>query len=491
MKEFFLDCLNGAKCIEDILISSFGCIANEFNSKKEKSYCPEEYKEIQEIISAFFEQESYEPVHAMSNLKKRLKEMFLKKEFLFDDYYCIIRTIDANYHLPNYRINMGFSNYYRYSSLSNILKEPDVFLIPKFNMSYVNQFENYLINLTNPKNLKAAFRKKMEFDKNHINSYLKNVIFVEKKDIGNCKLNIFEYINDKLKKNNFITNIINKKTINFLIQPITNEKIANIFDIKNDDRFFWIEGIDKTREEKIAELYIKTIQDSLNKDVDFIVFPEMFLSEHIFEKVVEFLMRNNSNKYQVYILGSVWKDCSNKTIIIDSDGELIYEQYKKVAFEKNGIAEKLLDDNSIINILDFPNLIRLNTFICREIVDDKMMSIPKILESNLIIAPSFSESLNMDYLVKGLASNYFCTTIMANSCSARYDVQAIQNNKEIGFICQPAKRNRRSDCEEIYYNFEQKCEKCNYNCLGYSVTLNLNDVADYSNPTFNTIITKN
>ena len=184
----------------------------------------------------------------------------------------------------------------------------------------------------------------------------------------------------------------------------------------------------------------------------------------------------------------MWTDYSNKTIIMDSCGDFICEQYKKVAFEHENLTEKLMDNDLTINLLDFPDLIRLNAFICREITDDKMMSIPKMLESNLIIAPSYSGSLNMDYLAKGLASNYFCTTIMANSCSPRYDNKAIENKKEVGFVCQPAKKHNRSECEEIYYKFEKKCENCDYNCSGYLVTLNFNDANDYRNPTFKTTI---
>ena len=177
-------------------------------------------------------------------------------------------------------------------------------------------------------------------------------------------------------------------------------------------------------------------------------------------------------------------------VLITSDGEVIYEQYKKIPFEKGKLEEKLLKDDNVINIMDFFGIGRINTFICRDITDDKLMSIPKIVGTNLIITPAYTQSLNMKQIAKSLAANNICTTILANSCSARYDLSCIKQEKEIGFICQHLKKGTESDCKVLNYKFDEQCQECDFNCYGFLVEIKYDEVLSSQEKTFATKIIK-
>lgn len=491
MSNDFVEYLNRVICIEDIVVLAYASIYNDFSATKINKYRPENHKEIQEYISMYFELKTYNS-SAINLLKENLKNLNFKKVFSFEDYYCIIETIDSNYEYTPCVPTSNFNTFKVYSSLSKIYDEPYVFLIPKVKKSYTSIFNDTLIKEEKHLgNKKTGFREKKPYDRNNINAYLNNLSLLHMNDILNRKLIVHEY--NKNYYNNFYQKILDKKTIEIVTVPLTNKKIQDILEIEEDEQNFWINGMIEEHEAMILDTYLSIIKLYNDSNVDFIIFPEMFLTENILKQIQEHLKVNDNNKMQIYILGTIWSGFSNKVIVMTSDGEYIFSQYKTVPFDTpSHKAEKLIQKETPykIHLIDFPDLARVNTFICREIEDDALMTIPKKLESNIVFTPTFSASLDMKTCPMHLASNYHCLTIISNACSARYNLDVVKKHKAIGFICQPCKKDTESSYKIIDYNFNEHCINCKDKCTGFKISIKFGELDSTNDKTYCTKIEK-
>ena len=491
MNKNFLELCNKITSIEDLVILSYSFLYTEFSSTNVHKYNPNENRDIQEIISVFFERSSYDYDGAIIELTENISELGKRRKFNFNDFYSIITSIDRHYKYVPKVSGMDFNTFNDYITLSESFEDYDIMLLPRPGKTFIDEFNKTLKeHEKNESKQKSGLRKCLPYNNNNINAYLKNLLLINKNDVNSNQLVVHEYIESKYNKTLFINNILNRKSIKLVLVPVTKKCLDEIFDIDNDGSFFWIKGIKSSEEEKIVKLYITIIDKYRSADVDFIVFPELFLTENILNAVQNYLLESESERLQFFILGSMWEDYKNKTVVMTSDGEYICDQLKQIPFTFNNLEEKLINDNSIINILDFPNFARINIFICRDITDDKLMSIPKQIGTNLIIAPSYSSSLNMKGIAKNLASNYYCTTIMVNSCSAKFNDSSVNNRRNLGFVCQPLKNGTESDNKVIEYKFDKKCNLCNYDCLGYTVEIMFNELYNQNEKTFNTVIKK-
>lgn len=478
MNEEFFQYLKQAVCIEDVLVLAYASIYTEFCAAKVNNYKPENHKEIQEAISMYFELRVFN-TSAIELLKDSLISLNAKKGFSFEDYYCIIEFIDLNYEYNPYVPTLSFNSFKTYSSLSKIYDEPYVYLIPKVKNSYVSVFNNLLcVKENQPDNKKTVLRSTKPYDRNSINSYLSNLILIHKDDISNRKIIVHEY--NKNFNNDFCQQILDRKSIEVVTVPLIHQQIRNILNISEDEKYFWISGMREEFEPIILNTYLDIIRTYKNTKVDFIIFPEMFLSENILKRIQEYLLMNDNNdKLQIYILGTIWSDFSNKAVAITSEGEYIFSQYKTIPFDNPDHKEEKLNQKEHpckIHLIDFPDFARINTFICREIEDDALTKIPKQLESNIVFSPAFSQSLDMKTCPTHLASNYHCLTIVSNACSARYSSKAVEEHKSIGFLCQPSKKGTYSSCKTIDYCFTDNCKNCKNDCKGITISIKFDEI---------------
>lgn len=501
MSNYLIEYFDNIKSIEDLVLISYACIFEEFEATKVRKYYSiknrdKHIKEIEKYIYEYYEEEITIGYKAFQKLMDNLKLAVKKYTFGFNEYYCIIKTIDTNYEYKSRNFTLSFSSIRSFKSLSTISCDPDIFILPRMARTYNDIFNDNLISYERKNKYnknKAGLRPRYEYDENSINSKLQNFIIIHKKEISNNSLIVHELIANSKSVNDFKNKIIQNGKIKICIVPLSNFNINNMFSIGEDESSFWIEEMNPSFESDITQRYIDAIDRYKRCNIDFLVFPEMLLSDKILTNIKEYLKNNETVNQQIYILGSMWSkdDFSNKTVVMLSNGEIIFEQYKKTAFKLNGKDEKILYYDKKIHILDIHGVARMNVFICKDVTDGALMSLPMIIDSNLIIAPSFSPSLNMDCNIQALASGYHCTTVLANSCSCLFDEYAIENNKEIGFICQPAKNNTKSYFSIVHYKFDKKCEECKNFCTGYIVELNFSKIDKKGEiMTFETIINR-
>ena len=490
LNEQFLSFCNRATCIEDIAVVCFGLIYDRMTDKTDRLSTKRSNKE-QEIITfvkTYTELFKIDEFSANKYLKNEVLPLIKEQPIDEIDLYWLIKTVDRYYDYQCISNNGSFSTFKKYSSLSKIVDDPLFVLLPRQKNTYISFFDEVLKKNDNISH--RGLRKKEPYDHSHINAELENFILLNQKDLMH-KINIIEFNEGNGEVYGFLERIRKKHTIKCVTIPLTNESYDKIFDLKKDSTYFWIDGIKANIQPKILKEYMHVIDYYKDKDIDFIIFPELFLSSEIQNKLSDYLINSDEERnFQIYILGSKWEHFSNKAVLMTSEGEIVCEQYKNSPFELDGLTEKLDKGDNNIYVLDFQNCFRMNTFICKDIIDGNMISFVKRLESELLFAPSYSRSLNMKAEIEALAKNRHCTTIMSNSCSARYKPNSIENNDAIGFVCQPKKNEKdEGDNKTNEYRICEECKACNYNCLGHLITIDFGRI-EPGEKTFKTIIQK-
>ncbi len=252
--------------------------------------------------------------------------------------------------------------------------------------------------------------------------------------------------------------------------------INEIFDIKyTKEKNFYIEKMFPLKEKMLLERYIVFL-NSIDTDIDFLILPEMLMTEHIFNNIKNIIIEK---KIKFMFCGSIWKDNNNICTVL-YEGETVFSYNKKVpfelkynrnqlqsvikkcsdkqqrevledilkthSFENNNyvIFREKLEKNDDLHIIDINTFGRVSTFICRDIDNDSFINVSKLLLNDFIILPACSPSMDLCNNAVHLAERYHSTTIMCNTCSAlchnkRELTENIKKEKAIGFIITPSK----------------------------------------------------
>ena len=299
-----------------------------------------------------------------------------------------------------------------------------------------------------------------------INSRLHNYIIK-----SDCSMEyppeIFELADDK----RFSTKIMKNGRIKIGIFPLTNICLDKLLNVLTDSDYFWIDNMHEKYEDFLCGRYLEAIKICIEHDIDIAVFPEMLLSNKILEAVKGFLKAQYDCATRFYILGTIWENGCNKAVIVNQNGELIFEQHKKTPFIYEGREERLSYSDKTINIIDIDDIGRLFTLVCKDGDHDNLLNCIREFYGHMIILPSFSPSLDMKSASDELASRYWCSTIMVNSCSALCsdDKKASKlffEEEKIGYISLPAKTKNERVYHNIFYRFSEKCQDCDTLCSG-------------------------
>ena len=252
--------------------------------------------------------------------------------------------------------------------------------------------------------------------------------------------------------------------------------INEIFDIKyTKEKNFYIEKMFPLKEKMLLERYIVFL-NSIDTDIDFLILPEMLMTEHIFNNIKNIIIEK---KIKFMFCGSIWKDNNNICTVL-YEGKTVFSYNKKVpfelkynrnqlqsvikkcsdkqqrevledilkthSFENNNyvIFREKLEKNDDLHIIDINTFGRVSTFICRDIDNDSFINVSKLLLNDFIILPACSPSMDLCNNAVHLAERYHSTTIMCNTCSAlchnkRELTENIKKEKAIGFIITPSK----------------------------------------------------
>ncbi|XMB72252.1 hypothetical protein RJI07_09120 [Mycoplasmatota bacterium WC30] len=393
----------------------------------------------------------------------------MKEDFLLASLHVVSNRYKQKYNLtileiPTIKINKTLNPL-------NTLYKNKYLVYPKFEQTFVD-----IINQL----IEGELRKRSF--KNPINEDLNNYVIVKNSELKDFKYRVISY-NDM----RYIKNLTSDKKIQFTFVPFIKEKFREYFEVDENLKTGDFSVIGPLNEEKNSELlerYKKTLYEVYNSGVypEFVIFPEMILTDDIVYNLPKIIEGLDLKKSSLILAGTHWKDNKNTAYLYNHKGSLIASQNKYFAFDyKTKAGYKMVErinnsnDDHILNILDIEGIGRIAIFICKDLKSDEYLNLLRLVNVDMVFAPSYSESNDVLSEVNNLAENYLCTTVFLNACSS--------GKKDIGRIVLPNKTTELPNSKEKTVRssetrkIERKdCRDCTSFCEGIDFTLDLKEI---------------
>lgn len=383
----------------------------------------------------------------LERLKIQLREQFrnnlLINENVISQCIQIIIWIDNNWE-PEYESDGIFA----YESLNNQFNDK-IRIIPRMN----NRVDGFSGMFTDEKGLEA-FRKDYPVRKVFYDNIVCRYIILDENFLKGYDVQIHHLGHE----NAFVRKIRDKQTLSFAIFPVLNVDLSEYFQLNKFEAekrdYFEIDGMLPDKEKMLKQRYNEIFKSCDSEDIDFLVFPEMLMTEGIFEE----LQRNKKENWIVF-WGSIWKNMTNRCVVT-SGRQTILSYDKKIGFElkenKRVYLEHLKERMKKVPyaVLDIEEIGRVGVCICRDLTFQEVSNLHACLETNILIVPAFSESMDVYAGAEELAKKEKCIVVLANSCSACYNKKHKGTvPTDLGFLVVPAKKgNTRSVYKEVYGN---------------------------------------
>lgn len=226
-------------------------------------------------------------------------------------------------------------------------------------------------------------------------------------------------------------------------------------------------------EEDLKSRYENICSRCENEDIDFLVFPEMLMTENIISSIKKDYKRRSP---RIIINGSIWKDFVNKTVITDGRGENIFYYCKKepFKFQKDDREYKeCLDQskNRQYSVMEIEGLGRIGIGICKDLINEEVKLFHKYIGTDMLIIPAYTKSMDLQASAEELSQEYNCVVVVANACSALDEAEDLVSNRRIGFITLPAKRDAVRSSIIVRYIQNECIKKCKDRCVGKKIII--------------------
>lgn len=305
---------------------------------------------------------------------------------------------------------------------------------------------------------------------NPINEHLENYVIVKKTDLKDFEYKVITYNDMK-----YVTNLREDKKLTIAFVPFIKEKISKYFEIDEDTKkgFFEVKGV---KSEKLGlELenrYFQSLKSVLEdeRSPELILFPEMILTNQIILKLPKFLKDMRIKRSVLILAGTLWENNTNTAFLYNHKGDLVAKQDKYHAFEytkadKYRMVEKIRSVGPHkLNILDVKNIGRIAIFICRDMKHHEYLSLLRLIDVDILLAPSYSDSNDVLSEVDNLTENNHTTVIFLNACSS--------NKEVIGKINLPSKEGTNRVTKPVLIK-NDICSSCSEFCNGVVFELDL------------------
>lgn len=391
---------------------------------------------------------------------------FLKREVNAEKCYAIVKYVDDLVEVEFTGHLLESSDVIEYSQLNKLYGD-DVCIVPKVKDNF---FLKKAAQMRSTDNTKYDFFRKARqcagsiLDKDTVNYIIWDKERIEK----------YPFIIYHCNKEHFITkHFLNADKLTFGIVPFTDRELNEIFDIKYGNKTFEIIGMKPLMEQKLKEKYKDIYERCEGKNIDFLIFPEMLMTESIMDSA---LKREGHGSPWLVVNGSIWKSLVNRAYVTDGKGEKIFGYCKKEPFVYRGIYTEHLDKSQNLEyaILDVEKFGRIGVAICKDLLNEDIKMFHKYMGTNLLLVPAYTESMDLQSAAGELSRDYNCIVVVANACSALKKNCQNGEGKRIGFISLPAKMNTDRK-ESINMYFQDKCvETCQKCCAGKIISIDFN-----------------
>lgn len=273
-----------------------------------------------------------------------------------------------------------------------------------------------------------------------------------------------------------------KEELVFGIIPFTNKRTEELLEVKYRERTFYIEQMFRCAEEELRLRYKKAYLKCKENDIDFLIFPEMLITNDIISSIQE---RSEIESPWIVINGSIWKNNVNKTIVTDSNGTEIFNYCKKEPFtpEINQVEYKeWLDQskNKEYSIMEIEGLGRIGIGICKDLINEEIKMFHRYIGTNILLVPAYTSSMDLQGGAEELSQEYNCIVVVANACSALEENKENQLERRLGFITMPAKKGTDRTKIVIRYNQNKCTENCQKGCSGKKFRINFYETKKYN-----------
>lgn len=446
-----------------------------FDYSKVQDCRPEHNMEVFDLFARY-----YEDAEGFPNIRNIYYQLVAMEHEITDNiektyfYYLIIMAID--------------SYEYKYDSLSSVFKcvrsmeslninNNRVLIYPKMQKTLIDEMSGSLEKYEKKvlKKKRGGLRKTRDIDTNGINKTLSNYIIVERTDLKQYNVNIHMLQDGDL----FAKQVLGKKHLDIIVFPFDDRNIEDIMDIEINEKTFCLRG--HKQESELSRRYMQLIERAVNSNADIVVFPEMYLSQNMIDNVIKKLRHMRTERSMIIIMGTLWENESNICFICDHRGKLIIKQHKQSPFDFKGKHEDLKNKEEILHFMDIDGIGRFAFGVCKDIDNDRILDIMKVVASNIYIFPAFSSSLNVKRTADGIATGYNGITIFANACAALCDEDShrvdLKEIKNVGFITIPCKYKNDSGVKDYYYSYERNCNGCDA-CEGKRISINFDKIVN-------------
>lgn len=323
----------------------------------------------------------------------------------------------------------------------------------------------------------SLFRKRRECACSLLDKETVNYMIWDEDHIDKYPLSIY-HLNEK---NPITKHFFERENIVFGIVPFTNRPLKEILEIRYEKRTFYIEQMYKKAEEELKERYKDICQRCRTQDIDFLIFPEMLITE---DMIASIHGKGKMISPQIIVNGSIWKDYVNLSIITDGSGNEIFRYTKKEPYiVENGDVKyrEYLDQskNKEYSILEIEGIGRIGIGICRDLISEEVKCFHRCIGTNILIVPAYTTSMDLQSSADGLSQEYNCIVIVANACSAMLGKNNESKEGRIGFISLPAKcKTDRTKIIQMYKK-DECIKECNNRCMGKRICIDFYHTRQY------------
>lgn len=391
---------------------------------------------------------------------------FMVPEITVEKCFAVVRYIDE---LVEVEINgklLRETQIIKYESLNEQYKD-SVRIIPKMKGTFLDRGNLQFKSISN--NKYSLFRDRRECACSHLDRETLNYMIWDKEHIEKYPMWIYRLDG----KSPIAKQFYEREQITLGIVPFTNKKLDDLLEVKCEKRVFYIERVFEEAEEELKSRYENICSRCENKDIDFLVFPEMLMTENIVSSIKKDYKRQSP---RIIINGSIWKDFTNKTVITDGRGKNIFCYYKKEPFKfQKGDKEykECLDQskNREYSVMEIEGLGRIGIGICKDLINEDVKLFHKYIGTNMLIIPAYTKSMDLQASAEELSQEYNCVVVVANACSALDKVEGQASNRRIGFITLPAKRNTDRSRIIVRYIQNDCIKECKDGCVGKKIII--------------------
>jgi len=450
--------------IYDLLALCSSYILNElqYGSYKFELFNEDEYENVYNAVNRYVCEEDERGENAAFDELKDFLYDYLEAGITIERCYAVVYFIDD---LVKGRIQRGLTGRYdiiKYDALNQQYKDK-IRIIPKLRDTFVLQGDMHYRKETESEF--SLFRKRGVCACSRLDEYIVNYIIWDEDKIKDYPMWIYRLEEEHPIAKHFF----DREKIVFKIVPLTDMPLNKILDVKRQQRAFYIDKIYPDAEMVLKERYMDSVVKSENEDVDFLIYPEMLLTESMYK---ELSVQRSNKRPQVIVNGSVWKNNTNKSVVTDGNGKEIFAYLKKEPyidkFEGREYRELLdHDKNKEFSVLEIAGLGRIGIAICKDLKNEYIKLFHKCIGTDMLIVPACTNSMDLKFSAEEMAGEYNCVVLVANTCSTHSSTGA----DRIGFISLPAKQETDRTTLTIEYGQNECVDQCKQTCSGKLLVL--------------------